>query len=100
MFEPKLDFQGRAEIETLVNTFYDRVHGDQLIAHMFDKVAQTNCSSHLLKMYAVWEAVLFRTADMAHVIYSKVNAVIDPRSDPPNLTPEQRERYSRYKAAS
>jgi hypothetical protein len=51
-------------------------------------------------MYAVWETVLFRTADMAHLICSKVNAVTDPRFDPPNLTPEQLERCSRYKAAS
>jgi hypothetical protein len=35
---------------------------------------------------------------MANVIYSKINAVPDPRFDPANLTPEQRERYARYKA--
>lgn len=37
--------------------------------------------------------------DMANVIYSKINNVPDPRFDPANLTPEQRERYSRYKQA-
>jgi hemoglobin len=100
MFEPKLDFEGRAEIEKLVNTFYDRVRSNEVLDHIFEKVAWTNRSTHLPKMYAFWETVLFRTADMAHVIYSKVNAVTDPRFDPPNLTPEQRERYSRYKAAS
>ena len=38
--------------------------------------------------------------DMANVIYSKINAVPDPRFDPANLTPEQRERYARYKASA
>ena len=38
--------------------------------------------------------------DMANVIYSKINNVQDPRFDPANLTPEQRERYSRYKPSA
>ncbi len=36
--------------------------------------------------------------DMANVIYSRINHVPDPRFDPANLTPEQRERYARYKS--
>jgi hypothetical protein len=31
------------------------------------------------------------------VIYARINHVPDPRFDPASLTPEQRERYSRYK---
>lgn len=43
-------------------------------------------------------ALIVRSAeDMANVIYSKINQVPDPRFDPANLTPEQRERYARYK---
>ena len=38
--------------------------------------------------------------DMANVIYSKINNVQDPRFDPASLTPEQRERYSRYKPSA
>jgi hemoglobin len=38
--------------------------------------------------------------DMANVIYSKINHVPDPRFDPANLTPEQRERYARYKEST
>ena len=38
--------------------------------------------------------------DMANVIYSRINNVPDPRFDPANLTPEQRERYARYKSDS
>jgi len=152
MFEPKPDIQGRAEIETLVNTFYDHVRGDEMLGFIFDKVAQTNWEAHLPKMYAFWETVIFRSggyagnpiaahakllqqtamgreqfdrwltlfrstvddlfagehadhikncaADMANVIYSKINAVADPSFDPVNLTPEQRERYARYKATA
>lgn len=152
MFEIKPDIQGRAEIETLVNTFYDRVRGDELLGFIFDKVAQTNWTTHLPKMYAFWETVLFRSggytgnplaahaklvpqtamgreqfdrwlmlfratvddlfagenaehikncaADMANVIHARINQVADPRFDPANLTPEQRERYARYKASA
>jgi hemoglobin len=152
MFEIKPDIQGRAEIETLVNTFYDRVRGDELLGFIFEKIAQTDWQAHLPKMYAFWETVLFRSggytgnpiaahakllpqtamgreqfdrwlllfratvddlfagekaehikncaADMVNVIYSKINAVPDPRFDPANLTPEQRERYARYKATT
>lgn len=146
----KSDIVGRAEIETLVNAFYERVRADDTLGFIFDKVAQTNWTMHLPKMYAFWETVLFRTggftgnplaahaklvpltdmgrdkfdrwlqlfrgtvddlfageradhikncaADMANVIYSRINQVPDPRFDPANLTPEQRERYARYKS--
>ena len=148
----KSDLSGRAEIEKLVNAFYDRVRADELLGHIIDAVARTNWTAHLPKMYAFWETVLFRSggytgnplaahaklvpltdmgrdkfdrwlalfrstvddlfegehaehikncaADMANVIHGKINAVPDPRFDPANLTPEQRERYARYKEQS
>lgn len=143
------DISGRAEIEMLVNTFYNRVRSDEVLGFIFDEVAHTNWATHLPKMYAFWETVLFRSGgytgnplaahaklvpltkmgrtqfdrwlsvfratvddlfagekadhikscaeDMANVIYARINGVADPRFDPANLTPEQRERYSRYK---
>ncbi len=146
----KPDLQGRPEIVKLVNTFYDRVRADAVLGHIFDQVAQTNWETHLPKMYAFWETVIFRSggytgnplaahaklvpltnmgreqfdhwltlfrgtvddlfegehaehikscaADMANVIFSRINQVHDPRFDPANLTPEQRERYARYKS--
>ncbi len=149
MMETKPDIAGRAEIETLVNAFYDRVRVDDVLGFIFDKIAQTNWAAHLPKMYSFWETVLFRSGgytgnpvaahaklipqtemgraqfdrwlmlfrstvdelfsgekadhikncaeDMANVIYSRINGVADPRFDPANLTPEQRERYARYK---
>ena len=156
MFEKALmdkpDIAGRAEIETLVNAFYDRVRGDEVLGFIFDKLAQTNWTTHLPKMYAFWETVLFRSGgytgnplaahaklvpmtnmgreqfdrwltlfrgtvddlfagakaehikncaeDMANVIHARINNVPDARFDPANLTPEQQERYSRYKPAT
>lgn len=148
----KSDIQGRAEIEQLVNTFYDRVRQDDVLGFIFEQVAKTDWATHLPKMYAFWETVIFGTggfsgnplaaharlvpltdmgkekfdrwlelfsgtvdglfageradhikncaADMANVIYSRINHVTDPRFDPERLTPEQRERYARYKQAS
>lgn len=145
------DLEGRPEIEKLVNRFYDRVRVDSVLGFIFDKIAQTNWETHLPKMYAFWETVMFRSggfvgnplvahaklvpltdmgrdkfdhwlmlfrstvdelftgpnaehikscaADMANVIFSKINNVPDPRFDPANLTPEQRERYAKYKQA-
>ena len=148
----KPDIAGRAEIETLVNTFYQRVRTDDTLGFIFDSVARTNWDTHLPKMYAFWETVLFRSggytgnplaahaklvpltamgraqfdhwlalfrgtvddlfagekaehikscaADMANVIHARINNVDEPRFDPANLTPEQRERYASYKASS
>jgi len=145
------DINGRPDIELLVNTFYDRVRSDDVIGFIFEKVAQTDWSTHLPKMYAFWETVLFRSggytgnplaahakltpltemgrpqfdrwltlfrstvddlfagehaehikscaADMANVIYSRINNVPDPRTDPANLTDEQRARYAAYRAS-
>jgi hemoglobin len=38
--------------------------------------------------------------DMAYVIHSRINGIPDARFDPARLTPEQRARYARYKAAA
>ncbi len=146
----KPDLQGRADIERLVNAFYERVRRDELLGFIFDEVAGIDWSAHLPKMFAFWETVLFRSggyagnplaaharlvplttmgrpqfdrwlalfqgtvddlfagekaehikncaADMANVIYSRINQVPDPRFDPANLTPEQRERYAKYRS--
>jgi hemoglobin len=148
----KGDLNGRAEIELLVNSFYDRVRSDEVLGFIFDQVAKTNWEAHLPKMYAFWETVMFRSGgftgnplvahaklvpltdmgrdkfdhwlklfcatvddlfagqnanhikrcaeDMANVIHARINQVPDARFDPARLTPEQRERYARYKQES
>jgi hemoglobin len=57
----KTDLHGRADIEMLVNTFYDHVRGDEMLGFIFDEVAQTKWETHLPKMYAFWETVVFGT---------------------------------------
>lgn len=149
MPDARPDITGRAEIETLVNRFYERVQADDMLGFIFDQVAQTNWQTHLPKMHAFWETVLFRSGgyvgnplaahaklvpltamgreqfdrwltlfrstvdelfagekaghikrcaeDMANVIHARINQVPDARFDPANLSPEQRERYARYR---
>jgi hemoglobin len=55
----RTDIASRADIERLVNGFYDRVRRDDLLGPIFDDVAQTDWAHHLPKMYAFWEGVLF-----------------------------------------
>lgn len=57
------DIEGRVEIEQLVNAFYERVRGDELLAPIFNEIAGTDWVNHLPKMYAFWETVLFRTGN-------------------------------------
>ncbi len=56
------DLAGRADIERLVNTFYDKVRSDELLGFIFDDVAKIDWATHLPKMYAFWETVIFRSA--------------------------------------
>jgi len=56
------DIQNRTDIETLVNTFYERVREDQTIGHFFTKIASVNWDTHLPKMYDFWESLIFVNA--------------------------------------
>ena len=55
------DLKGMADIERLVNAFYERVREDELLGFIFDEVAKIRWEVHLPKMYAFWETVLFGT---------------------------------------
>lgn len=59
--ELRPDIAGRDDIETLVNTFYEGVRQDEVLGFIFDEVAQLNWETHLPRMYAFWETVLFGT---------------------------------------
>ncbi|MGB6220298.1 group III truncated hemoglobin [Haloferula sp.] len=54
------DIRGREEIVRLVDRFYDKVREDQLLGFIFDDVASVDWDTHLPKMYAFWQTVLFR----------------------------------------
>lgn len=55
------DIESRTDIEQLVDTFYARVRADDRLGFIFDDVARVDWSTHLPKMYAFWDAVLFGT---------------------------------------
>ncbi len=54
------DLTGRADIERLVNAFYDTIRGDEMLGFIFNDVAKTDWAAHLPKMYAFWETMIFR----------------------------------------
>lgn len=62
MTQERFDIASRGDIARLVNTFYDRVRGDELIGPIFDDVARVDWAAHLPKMYDFWESVLFGKA--------------------------------------
>lgn len=55
---PGRDIANRADVELLVNTFYDRVRANSVIGPIFDEVAKIDWDEHLPKMYAFWSSIL------------------------------------------
>ncbi|OWK99216.1 sec-independent protein translocase TatC [Kaistella haifensis DSM 19056] len=49
----------RADIELLVNRFYEKVADDENIGFFFNDVAKVSWDRHLPKMYSFWETLLF-----------------------------------------
>lgn len=56
------DITTRADIELLVNTFYEQVRASASIGYIFTEVMQVNWPEHLPVMYDFWESVLLHTA--------------------------------------
>lgn len=46
------------QIETLVNSFYNKVHADRLLGPIFEAAIEDNWDSHLAKMRAFWSTVM------------------------------------------
>jgi hemoglobin len=46
------------DIKFLVNTFYDKVRQDDVLADIFNGIIQDSWSMHLEKMYRFWQTVL------------------------------------------
>lgn len=57
----KKELQSREDIELLINTFYDKVRKDTLIAFFFTDVVSVDWEHHLPTMYKFWENVVFYT---------------------------------------
>jgi hemoglobin len=57
----KKDIENIADIELLINTFYDKVKSDKVIGYIFTDVVKVHWEHHLPVMYRFWENVLFYT---------------------------------------
>jgi hemoglobin len=57
----KVDIKDEQDIKLLVDTFYDKVNGDELLSPIFNGFAQVNWEHHLPVMYSFWSSVLFGT---------------------------------------
>ena len=57
----KNDITNRADVEILINSFYQKVKKDPLIAFFFSEIVPVNWEAHLPIMYGFWENVLFYT---------------------------------------
>lgn len=57
-----VDLASRSDIERLVDAFYRRVQADDLIGPIFNDIARVDWDTHLPRMYAFWDSVLFGVA--------------------------------------
>jgi hemoglobin len=55
---PQRDLTTAEDIRTLVDAFYRRVTADELLAPIFNDVAQVDWAHHLPVMYRFWESML------------------------------------------
>ena len=59
---PQSDLEGRDDIKIVVDAFYEKVRGDELLGFIFTDVAAVNWETHLPKMYDFWETMIFRSS--------------------------------------
>ena len=52
------DITTGADIKTLVDSFYERVNRDELLAPIFNQFAHVDWAAHLPTMYRFWESLL------------------------------------------
>lgn len=52
------DIRNIEDIKTLINSFYDKIRKDDLLADIFNHIIQDNWPKHLEKMYRFWQTVL------------------------------------------
>ena len=79
------DIQTEEDIKKLVDSFYDKVKADEMLAPIFNEVAKVNWSEHLPMLYRFWSALLFQTKNFKGQPFPK-HAVL----------PVQREHFTRW----
>ncbi len=57
----KTDISNIKDIETVINSFYDKVISDEKIGHYFTDVAKQNWNQHLQVMCSFWENIMFHS---------------------------------------
>jgi len=79
----KPDISGRADIELLVNTFYDKVRANAVLGYIFNDVARINWETHLPKMYSFWASLLLGEQSFTgnpmqkHIALSRLTAMTE-----------------------
>ncbi|MBK8501557.1 MAG: group III truncated hemoglobin [Saprospiraceae bacterium] len=58
--EEQKDILELADIKVLVDSFYRKVRGDDLLGDIFNKVIQDRWDQHLEKMHRFWQTVLLK----------------------------------------
>ena len=57
------DIQTGADVKALVDRFYEKVNRDELLAPIFNEVAQVDWETHKPQLYRFWETLLFGSAN-------------------------------------
>lgn len=57
----KKDLTNAADIQLLVDTFYNQIKEDEVIGYIFTDVAKVDWGHHLPIMYSFWEMMIFGT---------------------------------------
>ncbi len=60
--KPKTDITTEADIKKLVDSFYDKVNQDALLAPIFNDLSKVNWETHLPIMYRFWSSILLGTS--------------------------------------
>lgn len=79
----KQDITNRNDIETLVNTFYEKVKKNPVLNYIFTDVAKVDWVHHLPKMYSFWGSILLGEQSyqgnpmIKHIELSRLTALTD-----------------------
>ena len=63
MVKIKKDIENRADIELLIDSFYDKVKPDPVIGFIFTDIMKINWQKHLPAIYSFWEYTILYTGN-------------------------------------
>ncbi len=77
----KADITTREDIVLLINTFYGKVRGNNILGYIFNDVARVDWESHLPRMYSFWSSLLLGEQSFAgnpmakHIELSRITSM-------------------------